>query len=190
MSDFRDNIISHRPMGRYFTIGSKRLRGQAGTYNGTTCNASTLPVTNISDRWEAQELTDAVNDAVLTNMIVPNYYKSGTNIDVVVAWSTLASTSGNAYYDVGFAASGAGDTLTTVGSMTFKGLTTYAGPTTTNQLIINTFTFSGTNVQPGDILTAVVYRVGGNASDTINTAMHVISISFDFKVNAKGNLTI
>lgn len=190
MSDFRDNVIGHRLLGRYFNTGGYRLRPHAGTYNGTTCNAGTLPTTPISDRWEAIELTDAANDAVIKNMRVPDYYESGTDINVIVAWSTPTSTTGNAYYDVGFAASGSGDTLTVVGSMTFAGLATHAGPTTTHELIIDTFTFSGTNIQPGDNLSAVVYRVGGNASDTINDAMHVINIAFDFKINAKGNLTI
>jgi hypothetical protein len=101
--------------------------------------------TEWDDRWRVAIFSGTGGaDGFYINLKLPSTYIAGTDIRVIMPFSTLTGGAGNQQV-----AMGAGTAVTDA-----------------------TFTFDGTTLSPGDDLSVMVYRNPGNAQDTLNDTIY------------------
>jgi hypothetical protein len=105
------------------------------------------------------------------NLKLPSTYIAGTDIRVIMPFSTLTGGAGNVHIGCGLAqpiGAGGGFGSETETEWLTQQVAMGAGTAVTDA----TFTFDGTTLSPGDDLSVMVYRNPGNAEDTLNDTIY------------------
>jgi hypothetical protein len=149
--------------------------GASGTWNGNTIGA--VGSTEYDDRWRVASFAGTGQpDGFYINFRLDNQYTAGTNIRVEFDFATLVGAGGgNAHFAVGLC-----EPETVNNNFGSETTTTYITQDIAVQpgdrIATYSATFSGTNLEPGDQISILVYRDPGNAGDTNNETLYVSTI--------------
>ena len=142
----------------------------SGTWNGVTVGA--VGSTEFNDSWRVASFAGTGQpDGFYINFKLPSTYVAGTNLRVILDFSTLVGTGGGtAHIGVGLRQPTAGNALgnETETQYITQNLTVPAG----DNVVQGTFTFTGTNISPNDQIAVLVYRDPGNGGDTNNETLY------------------
>jgi hypothetical protein len=152
--------------------------GASGTWNGNTIGA--VGSTEYDDRWRVASFAGTGQaDGFYINFRLSNEYIAGTNIRVEFDFATLVGGGGgNAHFGVGLC-----EPETLNNSFGSEATTTYITQDIAVQpgdrIATYSAVFSGTNLEPGDQISILVYRDPGNVGDTNNETLYVSTIQVE-----------
>lgn len=140
------------------------------TWNGVSIAAPTAAITSTTHPHRLFNCSGTNNQhqGVYFEQQLPSYYTAGANIRVVLNVTALTATGGAVFYcglTQPTAANVLGGTTETewiAQTATFTGVTGY-------HVVPLTYTFTGTNMTPGDSLLFRIYRDPNDAGDTLGT---------------------
>jgi hypothetical protein len=162
--------------------------GEAGSFNGTTTTAATTAdhAEAFNDRYHIMRFWDGFTDGGIFNHTLKGRYVAGEQVEVSIVWTTDSSTTGSAYLEGGLTQIG-GDTIYGDDSDSeYITFTTYTGPTSTQELITTTFTFSGSGLNPGEPLAFILMRNAISASDTLSDEFKLLTVRWKYNVSKYG----
>jgi hypothetical protein len=149
--------------------------GASGTWNGNAIGA--VGSTEYDDRWRVVSFAGTGQpDGFYINFRLSSEYTAGTDIRVEFDFATLVgSGGGNAHFGVGLC-----EPETVNNSFGSEATTTYITQDIAVQpgdrIATYSAVFSGTNLEPGDQLSIMVYRDPGNVGNTNNETLYVSTI--------------
>jgi hypothetical protein len=186
----KNMTIEHFETTQIVEMNSHYGTGEAGTFDGTTTTAATKDDTaeSLNNVYHVMRLWDTFTDGATWQHALPENYVDETDISVTVHWTTDTSTTGSAYVKAGLSYIGSDDIYGDDTDSVYTTVAQYTGPTSTNEVIHDTFTFSGANIFKGMDLAFILIRLGADANDTINDEYKVIGITWEYTINKKGTL--
>lgn len=156
----------------------------AVTYNGVACDPA--GATTLGGMYYTRSYDDGGGggkpEASLTTLTMPLDYEDGTNIQLIVHWTAVATT-GNVRFGIGILPVGTGESYVT--AETYQtGLDAAPGTAYARQDV--TLTFTGTGYQSGDDVAIVMYRDADDGTDTMTGDAFVSTIELKYIANKLG----
>lgn len=158
------------------------IAGQAGTYNSIVCAAAADTV--LGSAFHFKDFDDTIEEATVMNIVIPDGYEDGTDIDINFAWAAVATT-GDVRWQCGIAKVTAGDDYTAA-TQTYATPVDVTVPGTQYDRANQSFTFTGSALVKGDVITIIIFRDAANAADTATGDAYINCVSLDYICDTLG----
>ncbi len=176
--------------GQRTYFGTAQALTEINFLGGTEGNGIRLPATSpasmgtvgdANGEYGVVTFTDAATNYLDLSFKMPGNYVLNSNIIVELLW-TANVTTGNAYFGVAYSAVANGEAANPALSAFTTGQFATAG--TANYLNTHSLVLTTPTVTAEDFMTLRLERVGGDALDTINADLNVISINVQYLVSS------